>query len=99
MSADDDPHAWTRTDEGCAGCGKPYITVADHRCGECIGQPVRHCPHCLTDIAALIDREVVRRLRHASADVNTAWTQHAYYRRYRDRERALDARLAQDGAA
>lgn len=98
MSNLDDSLAWLEPDSGCVGCGKPYITVANHRCSDCLGESLHYCPHCLDEIGAIIDQEVVRRLRETSADVNTVWTQHRYYQRYRDQQRALDARAAQDGA-
>lgn len=93
------PLQWDEPDTGCVTCGQPYITVADHRCADCIGEPARHCPHCRESIADLIDREVVRRLRQASHDVNDTWVRHRYFDRVRDRERVLDARLASEGAA
>ncbi len=99
MSNLDDSLAWLDPDTGCVSCGKRYVTVADHRCGDCLGRSMHYCPHCLDDIAAIIDREVVRRLRATSHDVNDAWTEGKHYKAYRARERVLDARKAARGDA
>jgi hypothetical protein len=90
---------WDEPDTGCTSCGQTYLTVDDHRCADCIGDRVKVCPHCLTDIEAMIDREVVRRLRAASHDVNDAWTEGKHYAAYRARERVLEARQAARGDA
>lgn len=83
---------WDEPDAGCVSCGKPYLTVADHRCGDCIGDLVRHCPQCLADIGPVIDREVVSRLRATSLDVSEAWVDGQHFERHRDRERVNSAR-------
>ncbi len=97
MSSPDDFLAWSEPDAGCVSCGEQYVTVAEHRCGECLGRSMHYCPHCLDDIAAIIDREVVRRLRATSHDVNDAWTEGKHYASFRARERVLDAREAARG--
>ena len=83
---------WDEPDAGCVTCGQPYVTVSDHRCGECLDGAVRHCPHCLEDISSLIDRETVRRLRSASGDVNAAWTEGKHLERLATRQRVEKAR-------
>lgn len=98
MSGIDDFLAWDEPDSGCVSCGKPYMTVADHRCGECLGQSMHHCPHCLDEISDVIDREIVSRLRQASHDVNDTWLQGGYFDRIRDRQRVLEARRKPGGA-
>jgi hypothetical protein len=90
---------WREPDAGCASCGKRVVTVHDHRCAECIGHRVKVCPHCFADIGPMIDREVVRRLRAASHDVNDAWIQGKHYDAHRARELVLDARKAARGDA
>lgn len=97
MTESPHPLQWDEPDAGCVSCGAPYVTVADHRCGDCLTAPVRHCPHCLGTIGELVDRDVVRRLRAASLEVSDTWTRHRYFDRLRDRERVLDARLAAGG--
>jgi hypothetical protein len=92
MTVPDDLH-WIEPDAGCAACGKPYLTVDDHRCGECIEAPVGFCPLCLGAIGSLIDREVVRRVRAASGDVNEVWVSGRYLSRLSDRQR-VDANRA-----
>lgn len=83
---------WDEPDAGCVSCGQPHLTISDHRCGTCIDQPVAHCPHCLGDIAALIDREVTRRLRQASWDVAQAWVEIGQARRIDQAATATAAR-------
>jgi hypothetical protein len=76
---------WDEPDIGCVSCGKRYVTVDDHRCGECLDEPVGFCPLCLGVIGALIDREVVRRMRQAANDVNDAWVEGRRFSRILDR--------------
>jgi hypothetical protein len=98
--ADAEPHGlhvdlqWDEPDAGCVSCGGPYLTVADHRCGTCLGAPVQHCPHCLVDISALVEREVARRWRETSRDTAEAWTAGRYFDRHRERQRIIAARGA-----
>lgn len=66
---------WDEPDAGCVGCGQPYLTIDDHRCGTCLGEPVGFCPLCLGAIGPLIEREVARRWRAASHDVNDDMTE------------------------
>ena len=63
---------WDEPDNGCVTCGKPHLTIDDHRCADCLNNYVNHCPHCLQNIRAIIDREVARRLNTARRDVHTA---------------------------
>lgn len=84
MTVPQDLH-WDEPDAGCVTCGKPYLTIDDHRCGSCIDGPVVFCPACLTDLAPLIGRELVRRVREASHDVNDAWVGGKYLGRLTDR--------------
>ena len=95
----DDFLGWSEPDNGCAACGKPHVTVAEQRCADCLESRIRYCPKCLDDIGAVIDREVVRRLRQASHDVNDTWVQGDYFDRIRARERVLDARRNSGGTA
>lgn len=83
---------WNEPDSGCVSCGQPYMTVVDHRCGTCIGEPVNHCPMCLADIASLIDREVVRRVREASWAVSEGFTDRQVLRRLTQAQRAVEFR-------
>jgi hypothetical protein len=87
----DDLH-WDEPDAGCVSCGQPVVTVADHRCGSCLGQPVGFCPLCLGAIGAIVEREVARRWRAASGDVNEAWTVGSYLKRITAATNALAAR-------
>lgn len=95
----DDPWHWQEPDAGCVTCGNRYVTVADHRCADCIGLDLRRCPHCLSDIDALVGRELVRRLRNASHDVNDAWRHAHMFDRYRLREQVAQARAGRSPAA
>jgi hypothetical protein len=65
---------WDEPDAGCVHCGEAVVTVDDHRCGTCLGLDLVHCPHCLGRIVELVEREVARRWRQASHDVNDEWT-------------------------
>lgn len=89
---------WDEPDAGCVACGQPHLTVADHRCGDCIDKIMTFCPHCLGVIGPVVDREVVRRLRQTSADVNDGWRERKAFDWFRIRERVAAARKA-GGAA
>lgn len=74
MTPHQDLH-WDEPDSGCISCGKPHITIADHRCADCLDELANHCPHCLTNIRHIYDRETIRRHQNTRADVHTEWTQ------------------------
>jgi hypothetical protein len=80
MTVPDDLY-WNEPDVGCVACGEPVLTVDDHRCGSCLGQPVGFCPLCLGAIGGIVEREVARRWRAASGDVSEAWTVGSYLKR------------------
>lgn len=65
---------WDEPDAGCVHCGHKVWTIDDHRCGSCLGLDLVHCPRCLEDISAIVEREIARRWRAASCDVNDEWT-------------------------
>jgi hypothetical protein len=83
---------WDEPDNGCVTCGKPHLTIDDHRCADCLNNYVNHCPHCLTDIRALIDREVARRLNTARRDVHHIYTEENYLEWIIKREQVEQAR-------
>lgn len=83
---------WHEPDRGCVHCGERVMTIDDHRCGSCLGEDLRRCPMCLADIAALVDREVARRLRQASHEASEAWVAGRYAQRIIAAQQALDAR-------
>ena len=83
---------WHEPDAGCVSCGNPYMTIADHRCTDCIGEPVRHCPHCLGDIEALLTRDFQRRLREMSADISEEFRARNVARRIDEARRAVEYR-------
>lgn len=89
---------WDEPDAGCVSCGQAVVTVADHRCGTCLAEPVRHCPHCLGDVADLIDREVAHRLRQASHDVNDEWLAREVFDRVKAAMQASTARTPEAAA-
>lgn len=91
MTVPDDLH-WNEPDTGCVSCGQTVWTIDDHRCGTCLDEPVRHCPHCLGDVGDLIDREVARRVRAASWAVSQAFVDRDLLRRITAAERAVSAR-------
>ncbi|MBU6151866.1 MAG: hypothetical protein KGR25_10475 [Chloroflexi bacterium] len=80
---------WHEPDSGCVSCGNPYLTIADHRCGDCTDQPVSHCPHCLGDIAGVVDRDLARRLRQMSWDISEEFRARNLARRLDEARRAL----------
>jgi hypothetical protein len=82
---------WNEPDSGCVTCAQPVLTIADHRCGTCLGGPLLACPHCLGNIGPIVDRELTRRVREASWAVAEEWNQGPYFR---DLQRALEARKA-----
>jgi hypothetical protein len=64
---------WDEPDAGCVTCGKEVLTVDDHRCGTCLSQELRHCPHCLGDIADIVNRDLMRRVRTGSWAMSEEW--------------------------
>jgi hypothetical protein len=90
MSVSDDLY-WNEPDAGCVTCAQPVLTIDDHRCGTCLGGPLLACPHCLGNIGPIVDREIARRVRHASWDVAEEWNLGNYYTAL---QKALDARKA-----
>ena len=78
----------------CVACGQRTITIQDGRCVSCLDAPLRYCLACGSDIAPETDLEVVRRIRHASWDVNDAWIEGKHFDAHRARERVAQARAA-----
>jgi hypothetical protein len=90
---------WDEPDAGCVSCGETYLTLSDHRCGTCVGDKVRHCPMCLVDIEALVDREVSRRLRELSYDISEEFRRRNVARIIAEAQAAIAFRQrARDGA-
>lgn len=83
---------WHEPDSGCVSCGNPYMTIADHRCADCIGEPVRYCPCCLGDLEALLARDFQRRLREASWQASEAFRERNSARRIDEARRAMEYR-------
>jgi len=81
----------------CVACGTRAVTIEDARCVYCLAEPLRYCTGCGFDISPEIDREVVRRIRHASWDVNDAWISGGHFDAYRARERVMQARATSGG--
>jgi hypothetical protein len=90
VTAADDLY-WNEPDAGCVTCAQPVLTVADHRCGTCLGGPLLACPHCLGELGPVLDREIARRARETSWDVAEEWNRGNYFRAL---QRALDAKQA-----
>lgn len=83
---------WHEKDAGCVSCGQEYVTISDHRCADCTGQPVRHCMHCLGDIEGLVNRDFARRLRGMSIDISEAFRERNTARRIDEARRAVEYR-------
>jgi hypothetical protein len=89
---------WHEPDAGCVSCGQAFMTIEDHRCGTCLNDKVRHCPICLSDIEALVDREVARRLRELSYDISQEFAKRNLTRRMAEAREAIAFRQrARDG--
>lgn len=91
MTVPNDLH-WDEPDAGCVSCGQPFVTISDHRCADCLGEPVRYCQHCLEAIAPTIDRETVRRVRETSWEVSEGFVERGLLRRITAAHRAVQAR-------
>jgi hypothetical protein len=90
---------WHEPDAGSVSCGETYLTIDDHRCGSCLGDKVRRCPHCLGDVEGLVDREVARRLREMSYDISQEFRRRNVARRIAEAQEAIARRQrARDGA-
>ena len=90
---------WDEPDAGCVACGERVMTIDDHRCWSCRGLDVQHCPLCLGDIGALVDREVARRLRQMSVDISEEFRRRNVARRIAEAQAAIAFRQrVQDGA-
>ena len=83
---------WNEPDSGCVTCGDRVMTIADHRCSLCVGDYLRRCPHCLGDISEVVNREVIRRLRQCSWDVNAEWLRGEFFEKLSKWQRVLEAR-------
>lgn len=78
----------------CVACGQRTITIQDGRCVSCVDAALRYCLACGFDIAPEAHLEVLRRIRHASWDVNDAWIEGKHFDAHRARERVTQARAA-----